>query len=819
MGRDTITLEQTVSTISQEYLQLFCSDYFIPESLHPKLPGPEDAIMNFPEGKISVYCKFFEFKNYRIPITQFLFDLLGYYQVHLSQLSVIGVAKVSQFEINCRVINVIPTVDLFCVFYIPSYQSGWMSFAKRPGKDTPQCYVKLLDSLKNWNNRFFWMDEKVFPTTVAWHSSAPRDNKPTADSYSEADVATLDTHQTSFGQQPEDLLCLVGISQNYFFLEDQYPVFLYDNDQVMDLFGLIKNPNPKVKVGMRPRAAHEVLLLQATVSRVVNMEEIPTISTSTETPSAMNKSPLDFADEDVQTEVVGKHQTDNPVFTTVPQQEQPAAESAATKVSPKTNLEQEVLTMGPPVNKRRRKRDRGETGSSAPFKVPRTERDTAADTQSVSEPEPLSFAVSSKAAAVEDEDTKKPSSFISMVGPPDDVYQPNWGITNSYRLDNPLVCQELVDHIIPPGCFSEMRHLPSEDFLSQYNINMARQVALGSQLRLRFEQDSKLLKKSVAKIGHRKQKIQVQDDKIRNLESLIEAESDMKRAAKAKNETLTKELEDLRAHFSKLQLEDKRVEQRCAEMDARLDALSIDFDEELYPHMLTAIAGRRWMIGHGLRLAVMKCAESMELRQAFADVVTAGIAKGLSDGLRDGVEHGKAGLDLASLEGHDPEADEKFTAALQALKDLKYPLVDELEQLKDAPIDCIMASLHLESDTGEDAPPEVRSLCPCTSQLKIPVYPEVRDPRNPWAVRKEILLEDAIAANISRAEKKKKSRVVCRTHGVGSAHHARSDGVPVSVPVVPQGLQIVLTDASTQTDLDKDNSPRRLARASSVPLF
>ncbi|GKC54464.1 hypothetical protein Tco_1077209 [Tanacetum coccineum] len=162
---------------------------------------------------------------------------------------------------------------------------------------------------------------------------------------------------------------------------------------VMDLFGLIKNPNPKVKVGTRPHAAHEVPLLQAIAGRVVNMEETRTISTSTRTPSAMEKSPLDFADEDVQTEVMGEHQTDNPVFTTVPQQEQPAAESAATEVPPETNLEQEVLTMGPPVNKRCRKRDRGETGSSAPSKVPRTERDTTADTQSVSEPEPLSFVV------------------------------------------------------------------------------------------------------------------------------------------------------------------------------------------------------------------------------------------------------------------------------------------------------------------------------------------------------------------------------------------------------------------------------------------
>nr|GEV54236.1 hypothetical protein [Tanacetum cinerariifolium] len=190
--------------------------------------------------------------------------------------------------------------------------------------------------------------------------------------------------------------------------------------------------------------------------------------------------------------------------------------------------------------------------------------------------------------------------------------------------------------------------------------------------------------------------------------------------------------------------QDDRVEQRCVEMDARLDALSIDFDEELYPHMLTAIAGRRWVIGRGLRLAVMKCGESLELRQAFADV---------------------------------------------ALKDLKYPLADQLESLTDAPMDVIMAAMYLESDTEDDAPPDIRDLRPNSSQLTIPVYPEVRDPRNPWASKVEMVLADTIAANISRAEKKKKCRIVCRTHGVGSAHHARSDGVPLSAPtVVPQGL-------------------------------
>ncbi|GJS06956.1 hypothetical protein Tco_0363752 [Tanacetum coccineum] len=95
------------------------------------------------------------------------------------------------------------------------------------------------------------------------------------------------------------------------------------------------------------------------------------------------------------------------------------------------------------------------------------------------------------------------------------------------------------------------------------------------------------------------------------------------------------------------------------------------------------------------------------------------------------------------------------------------------------------------------------------------MYPEVPDPKDPWSFKEEILLADAIAANISRAKKKKKCRVVCRTHGVGSAHHVRSDDVPISVPTVaPQGLAILLADAATQTE---DEASPRLLRSKSLP--
>ncbi|GKB71366.1 hypothetical protein Tco_0932778 [Tanacetum coccineum] len=67
----------------------------------------------------------------------------------------------------------------------------------------------------------------------------------------------------------------------------------------MDLFNLISAPNPtKVKIGTRPRAAHEVPLLTVTASRVIEMEDAVVASESLGTPSTIEKSPLDFANED-----------------------------------------------------------------------------------------------------------------------------------------------------------------------------------------------------------------------------------------------------------------------------------------------------------------------------------------------------------------------------------------------------------------------------------------------------------------------------------------------------------------------------------------
>ncbi|GKE41851.1 hypothetical protein Tco_1469135, partial [Tanacetum coccineum] len=414
----------------------------------------------------------------------------------------------------------------------------------------------------------------------------------------------------------------------------------------------------------------------------------------------------------------------------------PVENTAVTEVVPELDLGREVAAMGPHVNKKHRKRGNDEADANASPKVLRKDHAASRPTQSnlggkslasigleagstffvpalqetpadVSDPDPLSYA---KPQLIHEQDIAQSSKGAAIAGDPDS------------KKSSSFTSMDMVDHIVPPGLLKKA----------------TAKIAKRDQRIQAREEEIKKLDQEIKSLWAVDTKVQGLRNQTRNLETLLKAEfTDLQ----VSNDVLSQQVstlqaqvtgeERIKAAFEEFKkYEDDLVNFRCAEMDARLDAMNIDFDEKLYPHMLTVIVGRLWMIGHSLRLAIMKCAESIELRQVFADVVSAGIAKGMSEGLKHVVEHGKAKLDLEAIEAYDPEADTKYVVALHALKDLKYPIVDQLEKLKDAPIDVIMASLYLESDSGEDTPQWIRELRPSSSQLKIPVYPEVSHPQN-----------------------------------------------------------------------------------------
>ncbi|GJZ80449.1 pol polyprotein [Tanacetum coccineum] len=230
-GLESITSIKCVLT--QEHLDAICAKYFVPEEVHPQLPSSDATMHERPAGKVGMYTRFFDYANYRIPFSTFFVSVLTHFRIPFSQLSVFGSAKVSHFEILCRVCNIEPDVSLFRYFYTHNYKNGWFGFTKRP--NVRACYSKNLDSVKNWNDHFFWVDEFVVPANArfSWFSGSNivKDRAPAPSEYNVEHVNTLIAQASPFLRFPEEFLCWVGISRNYLLNKDTYPRFEYEDGE------------------------------------------------------------------------------------------------------------------------------------------------------------------------------------------------------------------------------------------------------------------------------------------------------------------------------------------------------------------------------------------------------------------------------------------------------------------------------------------------------------------------------------------------------------------------------------------------------------
>ncbi|GKA27729.1 gypsy type transposase [Tanacetum coccineum] len=161
------TIYDIKSKLTQTALDVLCMKYHIPADVHPELPGLNQ-------------------------------NVLEHFHINLSQLSVFSTAKISYFEILCRVHGFEPTVGNFRVFYINSQNKGWMSFSKRSDV-APVCHSKPLDSV-NWNDHFFWVDATAFPLSVSLHKSKTlkKDPFPKPSQYNAEVCDFLRTHAAPF---------------------------------------------------------------------------------------------------------------------------------------------------------------------------------------------------------------------------------------------------------------------------------------------------------------------------------------------------------------------------------------------------------------------------------------------------------------------------------------------------------------------------------------------------------------------------------------------------------------------------------------------
>nr|GEZ62282.1 hypothetical protein [Tanacetum cinerariifolium] len=206
------------------------------------------------------------------------------------------------------------------------------------------------------------------------------------------------------------------------------------------------------------------------------MDEPAATTDSSGFPSAIEKSPPDFADE---AEASGQE-------TAAP--EVPPPEKVPISTVPGGDQAAPVVVEPPTVQESRKRRREGIDANAPPKSLRRDHADLQPSGSSrggkslaamqlclasnifvyegvptdVSDPDPLAFADapsphpadvirSSQGVAAAGDPGSENVSSPTEVGSPGSVYRPEWGVTDGSLLDTPEACQDLVDHAAPPG--------------------------------------------------------------------------------------------------------------------------------------------------------------------------------------------------------------------------------------------------------------------------------------------------------------------------------------------------------------------------------
>ncbi|GJU19979.1 hypothetical protein Tco_1153321 [Tanacetum coccineum] len=92
-------------------------------------------------------------------------------------------------------------------------------------------------------------------------------------------------------------------------------------------------------------------------------------------------------------------------------------------------------------------------------------------------------------------------------------------------------------------------------------------------------------------------------------------------------ENLTERLEE----FQDAQL--KVVNDKFDKLYTDFVEMTLHLEERFYPHLITTIVGRIWLLTYEIELAIAKCLNSPEYLSALGTTISKAIKKGMQDGL------------------------------------------------------------------------------------------------------------------------------------------------------------------------------------------
>ncbi|GKE75044.1 hypothetical protein Tco_1537085, partial [Tanacetum coccineum] len=208
-------------------------------------------------------------------------------------------------------------------------------------------------------------------------------------------------------------------------------------------------------------------------------------------------------------------------------------------------------------------------------------------------------------------------------------------------------------------------------------------------------------------------------DEARNLISSLSSERD---GLVSEVSTLHSAFRDFKEKMEAQQEEQaQELYNRVADLEAHVMDVSGRLEGEFYPAYLTALAGRRWLLTHGMELAMVKCLKSPEYQGILGHALGRAVDYGMQEGLAAGHEHGIAGTPLSAVVAYNPEtAKNDYLDAVRALEEADFPLIPLLKSKKDSGMDEVLDCFLLDGPFANL--PEAAYLQPCLDQLSVPIY-------------------------------------------------------------------------------------------------
>ncbi|GJR80619.1 hypothetical protein Tco_1217313 [Tanacetum coccineum] len=195
------------------------------------------------------------------------------------------------------------------------------------------------------------------------------------------------------------------------------------------------------------------------------------------------------------------------------------------------------------------------------------------------------------------------------------VYIPQWEVkTNRSRLDDSRVCHEMVDEFAPLKFFASIRGMEHDQLFTEFNVGAARQMSLSTEVRIRAEYNIMRRGDKAASLI----RLRAKTSKFEAVEKSLQDEvHELEISSSGLQEKVTV-YEDCMSRLEKFQ------DDRMKEVNDKFDKLYADFiemalhlEEKFYPHLLTTISSCRWLLTHGMELAIIKCLNSTGYLSAF----------------------------------------------------------------------------------------------------------------------------------------------------------------------------------------------------------